>query len=258
MIRVLFWGWYFIGALLLIIFSLPESLQFSNGLFLVFYAVYAMKLIKDGLELHIMSDQSVIISSHAPLGLSAVLVWTGGMSVEWIGVHSGRLFGVYEYSDILGPLLFGVPVTLGFAWIAVVSSAVLISREFGLSGHLLSLARALQVGLWTVIMDLVLDPVAHAKGYWHWSAGGGLYGVPWQNFIGWFIVGAILSLLFWGVKVTRSAARRGTRLYQAILILFGLLGLREGLPICTVIAALGAILAEGSLRNARSHQTQKL
>jgi len=258
MIRVLFWGWYFIGALLLIIFSLPESLQFSNGLFLIFYAGYAMKLMYDGLELQIMSDQSVIIAPHPPLGLSAALIWLGGMTVEWVGVHSGKPFGIYEYSDILGPLVYGVPITLGFAWIAVVSSAVLISREFGLTGCRLTVVRALQVGLWTVIMDLVLDPVAHARGFWHWKTDGGLYGVPWSNFIGWFIVGAILSLTFWGIKVTRLSAHRGTRLYQAILILFGLLGLREGLPLCAVIAVLGALLAEGSLRYAGSQHKPKL
>lgn len=239
----------------MIVFSLPESLRFSNGLFLIFYAVYAMKLIHEGLELNLLSDQSVIISRRLPLWLSAAILWTGGMTVEWIGVHSGRLFGNYEYSDILGPLLYGVPVTLGFAWIAVVSSAVLISRDFGLSGKRLTLVRALQVGFWTVVMDLVLDPVAHIRGFWHWNAGSGFYGVPWSNFVGWFIVGAILSTSLSGVKVSCSAARRGTRLYQAILILFGLLGLREGLPLCAVIAALGALLAEGSLRYAGSRQT---
>ncbi|ULO07891.1 carotenoid biosynthesis protein [Paenibacillus sp. 19GGS1-52] len=258
MIRYLFWAWYFIGALLLIVFSIPESLQFSNGLFLIFYAAYALDLTNKGIEQPFLSDQSVSSWRGLPSWLSAIVIWSGGMGVEWIGVHSGRLFGSYEYSNILGPLLFGVPVTLGFAWIAVVCGAVLISNDFGLTGVRLSLVRALQTGFWSVLLDLVLDPVAHAKGFWHWGSSGGLYGVPWSNFLGWFIVSAALSLSLQVFKISRLSVRRGTRLYQAILIMFGLMAVREGLMLCAGIAGLGVLLAEGSLYYAGSRQIKKL
>lgn len=65
-------------------------------------------------------------------------------------------------------------------------------------------------------------------------------------------------MLLPAVPVTCLAARRGTRLYQAILILFGLISLTEGLPACAVIAGLGTALAEGSLRYAGSRQVGKL
>ncbi|WP_379130004.1 carotenoid biosynthesis protein [Paenibacillus sp. sgz500958] len=255
MVSYVFWIWYFIGAVLLTLFTVPESLQFSNGIFLVLYAAYAMDVLKKGASQSLVSDQSVITAYRLPLWVSAVVLWTGGMTAEWIGVHTGKLFGSYVYTDILGPLLYGVPVTLGFAWIAVVYNAVLITRNFGLSGGMLMVVRALQVGLWIVILDLVLDPVAHARGFWLWSGGEGLYGVPWSNFAGWFMVGAFLSSCFHNVRVSERAVILGTRLYQAILVLFGLMGLREGLPLCTVIAGAGALLAEGSLRYAGSPQT---
>ncbi|WP_375104222.1 carotenoid biosynthesis protein [Paenibacillus sp. RS8] len=258
MIRILFWIWYFIGALLLIWLGIPESLQFSNGLFLIFYAAYAADLIYKGLKQPIMSDQSVIRKCKPTIWVSAILIWTLGMIVEWIGVHSGKLFGTYDYSDILGPLLYGVPITLGFAWIAVIYNATLISYDFGLRGLQLRLAKALQIGFWTVLLDLVLDPVAHARGFWHWGSSGGFYGVPWSNFVGWFIVGIILSLTLINVKSTSLSARNGTRLYQAILVLFGTIGLCEGLLLCGVIAVLGALLAEGSLRYVGSRQTQRV
>ncbi|MNP54474.1 hypothetical protein D3C76_1490300 [compost metagenome] len=82
--------------------------------------------------------------------------------------------------------------------------------------------------------------------------------MPWSNFAGWFLVGMILSLTLRNVKSTSLSARSGTRLYQAILILFGTIGLREGLLLCGVIAVLGALLAEGSLRYVGSRQTQRL
>lgn len=261
MIRALFWIWYGVGALLLIWFGIPESLSFSNGLFLVFYGAYAAHLLSSGQAWPFMSDWSVIsIERRRKLSMwrAAGLIWMGGMAVEWVGVHSGRLFGEYHYSTVLGPLLFGVPVMLGFAWIAVVCNAVLISYDFGQRGLLLRLLRAVQVGFWTVLLDLVLDPVAHARNFWHWEGGGGFYQVPWSNFGGWLIAGAALSMLLPAVPVTCLAARRGTRLYQAILILFGLISLTEGLPACAVIAGLGTALAEGSLRYAGSRQVGKL
>lgn len=185
MIRALFWIWYGVGALLLIWFGIPESLSFSNGLFLVFYGAYAAHLLSSGQAWPFMSDWSVIsIERRRKLSMwrAAGLIWMGGMAVEWVGVHSGRLFGEYHYSTVLEPLLFGVPVTLGFAWIAVVCNAVLISYDFGQRGLLLRLLRAVQVGFWTVLLDLVLDPVAHARNFWHWEGGGGFYQVPWSNF----------------------------------------------------------------------------
>lgn len=259
MVRIVFWVWYFIGALLLVLFSIPESLQFSSGLFLVFYAAYAGDLMIKGRDTPFMADWSVSNRQRAgqfAIWLSAVLIWTGGMSVEWLGVHTGHLFGAYEYSDTLGPLLFGVPVTLGFAWIAVVCNAALLSHDFGQSGWRFLGLRAVQVGMWTVLLDLVLDPVAQARSFWIWESGAGFYGVPWSNFAGWLLIGALLSLLLPGIKISPGAARRGTRLYQAFVILFGLVGLREGLPLCMVIAGLAAALAEGSLRYAGSRRIQ--
>lgn len=261
MIKYVFWAWYAIGSLLLIWFSIPESLQFSSGLFLILYAVYAIHLLSKGYVQESMSDWSVISHFKNPeqhLWLMAALIWTGGMAVEWIGVHTGILFGIYEYSSMLGLLLYGVPFTLGFAWIAVVLNAALISYDFGQRGFRFLMVRAVQVGVWSVLLDLVLDPVAHARNFWKWDGSGGFYHVPWSNFAGWLIVSALLSLCLPNIRISQRAARRGTRLYQAILILFGLIGLREGLPLCAVIAGLGAALAEGSLRYAGSRQIEKL
>lgn len=55
----LFWIWYSIGAVLLSTVELPKVLDFSNGLFLVFYALYALYLVHRAEFLKGMSDQSV-------------------------------------------------------------------------------------------------------------------------------------------------------------------------------------------------------
>lgn len=239
---------------MLIFGDVPESLKFSNGMFLVFYALYVLKIAREGMPRARSYDRSVSFLSAAPFALTAALLWISGMTVEWIGVHSGRLFGGYGYSDILGPVMAGVPVTLGFAWIAVVVNASLLARDFGFTGVRLAAARAVQAGWWTVLLDLTLDPVAHARGFWNWEDDGGFYGVPWSNFAGWFVVSMVLSLLVRWVPASHESARQAARLYQAMLILFGMMGLGEGLPVSAAIGGLGALLAEGSIRYAERRQ----
>ncbi|MFP4975433.1 carotenoid biosynthesis protein [Paenibacillus sp. CN-4] len=257
MIGGIFWIWYSIGAVLLLGPGVPAVLGFANGFFLMLFGLYALVLIKKGLLKTSLSGRSV--SSHGlwRLWASAACIWTGGMALEWVGVHSGRLFGTYQYSDILGPHWFGVPVTLGFAWIGVVGTAVLLSRDFGQSGFRLAAVRSVQTGVWAVLLDLVLDPVAYARGFWNWkqdSGGMSFYGVPASNFLGWFIVSILLSFCLPHIPAGKTAVHSGTRLYQGMLVFFGLLALKEGLWGAVCIALLGTLAAEGSWRYARSRQ----
>lgn len=256
----LFWIWYAIGAALLLTSSVPKALDFSNGLFLVFYALYALYLMNRQEVYWQLSDRSVSSGVHRKrvrLLLSVIVIWLGGMSLEWIGVHTGWPFGEYKYTPVLGSLIFGVPWTLGFAWIGVVAGGALLSsmrieKEGQTPGAVrvwsARLLRAVKIGVWIIILDLVLDPVAHARGFWHWGGTGGFYGVPWSNFVAWFVVGGILSLTVPILFITRRVHRHATFLYQGMLLLFGLLAWRAGIEGSILAAALGILLAEGSYR----------
>lgn len=248
----IFWVWYSVGAVLLVFMGVPESLKFSNGLFLVLYAGYALSILYKDEVYNQLSDRSVIRRRPVYLGLAAVLIWLCGMAVEWIGVNSGWLFGSYSYSDVLGPLVMGVPVTLGFAWIAVVVNAFLMSGRRRSAGSPSRVARAAETGTWAVLLDLVLDPVAQQSGYWNWSSAGGFYGVPWSNFLCWFGIGALLSCILPQEPLGPARVRQGKLLYQMILLLFGLVALRQDFWICTAIAAAGILMAERSCRHAPS------
>ncbi|MFK0524868.1 carotenoid biosynthesis protein [Paenibacillus illinoisensis] len=243
MIQGLYWAWYIIGATLMLTIGVPEQLSFSNGLFLVFYALYVVELIYQGRRRNGMSDQSVIWKQPG-LWVSSAILWLGGMGIEWIGVHTNWPFGEYGYSDFFGIHLFSVPVTLGFAWIAVVGNSALLSG--GGSTWKGKLIRAIKTGFWAILLDLVLDPVAHARGFWHWEAPGGFYGVPWTNYISWFIMGAFLSLFLPAIPAERSSLLRAKWLYQLFILLFGLLAWKEGITGSFIIALVGMLLAEGS------------
>ncbi|EBD8094888.1 carotenoid biosynthesis protein, partial [Salmonella enterica] len=60
MIQGLYWAWYIIGATLMLTIGVPDVLSFSNGLFLIFYALYVLDLIYQGRKRTRLSDQSVI------------------------------------------------------------------------------------------------------------------------------------------------------------------------------------------------------
>ncbi len=248
--------------MLLLTIGVPKVLDFSNGLFLVFYALYALSLVRRSSPQQKMSDWSVSNEGSVTLPrllIASILMWLGGMGLEWLGVHTGWPFGEYQYSTILGGLLFGVPWTLGFAWIAVVCSGILLaSRRTTVDTMMARVVRALQVGVWIIILDLVLDPVADARGFWNWGSDTGFYGVPWSNFIAWFIVGGVLSLSVPIIRLTSSVARQSVFLYQGILFMFGLLAWQEGLIGSVIAGLIGIALAEGSYRYDRRHEVSRV
>ncbi|MFD0958425.1 carotenoid biosynthesis protein [Paenibacillus chungangensis] len=229
-IRGLFWFWYATGLVLMLTVGVPGWLSFSNGLFLLFYAVYALDI-----ERGIGERRAVRLGRAAIIGLVTFLI-------EYIGVTTGWPFGEYAYTSVLGFGIGGVPLAIACAWVGVMLNIILLFR------HVSRWRRALLVGCWTIVFDLVLDPVAYARGFWLWDHDGGFYGVPLANFISWVIIAGMCSLAFPVGTSSLLVRRRAARLLQAMLMMFGLLGMKEGLVIPLVIAIIGAIVAEGMLR----------
>ncbi|PLT48221.1 carotenoid biosynthesis protein [Paenibacillus sp. FSL W8-1187] len=221
--------WYAVGFVLQVFAEVPPALSFASGVFLVLYALSGLELL-------------AVRTGWRRLAVPALLIAAGTFAVEWVGTHTGFPFGEYVYTDELGRMLSGVPWTMGLAWIGVIAGGAL------LSGRTSRTRRALETGLWVVLLDLVLDPVAEARGFWDWAGGGFYYGIPTANFVSWFIVGALLSLLLPAVSCGARERRLALRLYQLMLLLFGLLALRAGLTAAFVLSLFWIALAEGRVR----------
>lgn len=99
----------------------------------------------------------------------------------------------------------------------------------------------LLTALIAVVMDLFIDPVAIAAGYWVWLVQGTVYyGIPLLNYVGWFVL-MFLSPLAW-ICITRH---RQWDLWQKVGAAFGAL---VPLFIASVLLSLalnGAIAALG-------------
>lgn len=112
--------------------------------------------------------------------------------IETIGILTGFPYSPFVYSDLIGPKWFGVtPVFLPLAFVPLVIGA----GYFALKQKTVLKKYLVGIGI-LVLADLILDPAAVALGIWIWEWQGGFYGVPWVNFLGWILSGAISMWLF--------------------------------------------------------------
>lgn len=116
-----------------------------------------------------------------------------GFAIESLGVATGFPYGEFYYNDALGFRLFTlVPWTLPFGWVPLVIGAAYLTRTIS------RLWQRIMVGAGILVLaDLVLDPGAVYMQFWTWVHGGIYYGVPFTNFLGWVLSGAVGLVLFW-------------------------------------------------------------
>lgn len=121
--------------------------------------------------------------------------------LENLSIVTGFPFGHYYYTDALGPKLFLVPILIGpayvsFGYLAWVLSTILVGEVRRRSTVFTTVAVSLVASFIMVAWDLSLDPTASTINHsWIWTQGGGYFGVPISNFLGWsFTVYVFLQL----------------------------------------------------------------
>jgi putative membrane protein len=103
-----------------------------------------------------------------------------GFAAEWIGVHTGYLFGNYSYGSVLGPKLDAIPLLIGINWyLLAISSHWLVSKFKQSIAASVFLAAGLMTGI-----DVLIEPVAVDLGFWSWQGSD----IPWTNYLCWFVV----------------------------------------------------------------------
>ncbi|TFE03291.1 carotenoid biosynthesis protein [Jeotgalibacillus sp. R-1-5s-1] len=170
--------WYAVGVVLVSFDLLPPWLEWANAVFLYLSGILAIY--------YSMTVLGKIKGFLISLFIMAFTMWA-----ESLGVKYGWIFGSYHYEQDFGIQIFGVPITIGFAWVMVIfTSMSIVINIFNEQKTLLkALLYAFITSLLAVTMDLIIDPVAvAAKQYWVWDDTGPYYGVPNQNFAGWFYV----------------------------------------------------------------------
>ncbi len=140
-----------------------------------------------------------------PFIVFALLAFVIGFAAEYLGVHTGLLFGDYVYGKPFGPKWHEVPILIGAQWLVT-------TYCLGIGMHMLhqrlrrnpegtyhrfpkwwsALSIVSDGALLAVIFDWVMEPVAVKLGYWHWKTPD----IPWLNYFSWFGVSLLILAIF--------------------------------------------------------------
>jgi putative membrane protein len=130
----------------------------------------------------------------------AGLILVGAWLVEAIGSTTGFPFGSYTYTDALQPQVGSVPLLIPLAWLMMLAPAWAVAEGIladsrGRLGRRYAPVHAGLAGLAFTAWDLYLDPQMVARHLWVWDRPGGYFGIPWVNFLGWWMAATLLTLL---------------------------------------------------------------
>lgn len=95
-----------------------------------------------------------------------------------------NLLGVYPIEVVLTWIIFKY---ISFALVLIIASAL----------SLPIILEVVFIPLVLVSLDFIIDPVAvNQSKLWSWERGSNYFGIPVQNFIGWYLVGLVSTVLF--------------------------------------------------------------
>lgn len=109
-----------------------------------------------------------------------------GIGVEWIGVHTGSLFGDYYYGKNFGSKLDGIPWLIGVNWAILTFITHVIAKNFLNNKVSIIIAGAFLM----VLLDYFLEQICDFAGFWHFNGGAG-----WFNYLCWFVIAAALHAI---------------------------------------------------------------
>ena len=145
------------------------------------------------------------------IGFSIALM---GYLAEIIGVHTGLLFGDYQYGEVLGWKIFSVPPVIGVNWFIVVWGSYSVAMGLQIPKAI----RWLFVGLMATGLDYIIEPVAIHFHFWEWSG----TNPPLKNYICWFVLASLMALLFERYPLVKKP-RLGQTAFICQVLFFGVL-----------------------------------
>lgn len=129
---------------------------------------------------------------------------------ENASIVTGFPFGHYHYTDVLGMKFGLVPVTIGGAyfgagylsWIVALS---LVGRAGVAFDAYARWAAPVVAAVVMASWDFMLDPIASTVDkWWIWEQGGGYFGVPFSNYLGWLLTVFVFFAIFASIVAART------------------------------------------------------
>ena len=141
--------------------------------------------------------------------LFLALTFLVSLVFESVGVATGLVYGLYHYTNKLGPLFLDlVPYLIPLAWFMMIYPSVLIAAWVVPAQQELWRWRLGTAALAALVMcawDLVMDPMMVNGGHWVWEVQGAYFGIPLQNYWGWWLTTfTIFALFLWLGRIEPS------------------------------------------------------
>ena len=111
-----------------------------------------------GLEALITLTILIQLADTVSVIIVSSIIFLASYLVEWWGTNTGFPFGFYSYTDILQPIVNGVPLAIAFAWYVVTSTSILAARYF--LGNSSPLAAVAVSSVFILATDILLEPFA--------------------------------------------------------------------------------------------------
>jgi carotene biosynthesis associated membrane protein len=142
---------------------------------------------------------------------------------ECVGVATGWVYGPYHYTAKLGPKFLGlVPLLIPIAWFMMTYPSYVIATRLIPAARKAWTWRIQVAALGALIMtawDLAMDPMMVAGGHWVWDQPGAYFGIPLQNYLGWWLTTFITFFLFLSLARTIPEFLTSTDLFDRLPIL---------------------------------------
>jgi putative membrane protein len=145
------------------------------------------------------------------------LCWILAGGMELLGTTTGYPFGAYSYTDLLGPKFLGhVPYLIPPSWMMMLYPSMVLAQQLVPHGWW----RPVLAGFILTVWDFAMDPaMTIGFAYWQWHTEGGFYGMPYVNWLGWWLTGTLVAAVFW--KIERRWEARWDPLAMALYLIQG-------------------------------------
>ncbi|WP_396232070.1 gamma-carotene 1'-hydroxylase CruF [Geminocystis sp. GBBB08] len=214
-------GYFLISHIIAMIFGLAGLLlvlpnpEFIGSLPPIGQSAFSWSMIGGGVIYMILGWATIAIYAYRQLGtfywLTFMIPALGiSLTSELLGTSTGFPFGAYHYLSGLGYKISGlVPFTIPLSWFYLGFSSYLIARvglnKLAIHSLLKDFGAIIFGALLLTSWDFVLDPAMSQTSvpFWLWDQPGEFFGMPYQNFAGWFGTGTIfmiIATIFWRIK----------------------------------------------------------
>lgn len=150
---------------------------------------------------------------NIPFYIFITLCFVTGMLTEAIGVNTGNLFGNYQYGEVLGKKVVGVPLLIGINWFVIMFCTGNIVNQLSEwifkkmpqdaqpSGKVKLFSFITDTAMLATLFDWIMEPSAQQLGFWKWLPNGE---IPLYNYLCWFIISAALLTVFRFLKFDKD------------------------------------------------------